>query len=389
MNKQEYINPEYNLIIYNYLSHQATDGEKKILLEWIQESEDNRKLFLEYQKIFNLTLNTSLRGKFSDRRVDSWERFNAKISLQEKKSPAISVNKAFYYLRIAASVIIIFALGSVAAYLLLSKSYSNARLSNITHEIIVPRGGKTEMVLPDGTKVWLNAGSRFRYKGDYGLGNRNVYMEGEGYFSVVKNPQKPFIVNTEGLKIKAFGTSFNVKAYPDEDVVTTTLVEGAVKIVGKDVHISLKPKQVVILQKEGSEFKKIRENDLTSKAGNTNVSQAKKLEVRDVKFNQNVQFESDVNTNIYTSWKDNLWIIESESLKDIAVILERKFNVSVRIDSPELNCFRFTGTFNKETLEQILNVIKLTAPIKYEINKGIVTITEEQKRKATYNKFIK
>ena len=97
--------------------------------------------------------------------------------------------------------------------------------------------------------------------------------------------------------------------------------------------------------------------------------------------------KSDVNTNIYTSWKDNYWIIESESLKNIASVLERKFDVTIRIESAELNQYTFTGTFCKETLEQILDILKLTAPLKYEINEGVVVIKEVKKRKSIYDNF--
>jgi ferric-dicitrate binding protein FerR (iron transport regulator) len=263
----------------------------------------------------------------------------------------------------------------------------NQNLSNIEYEVNAPKGGKSELLLSDGTKVWLNAGSRLRYHADYGINGRIVYLDGEGYFRVVKNPKKPFIVQTSGLKIKAFGTSFNVKAYPEEKFITTTLVEGIVKIEGRGVNLSLAPKEVVIVDKNASKYSTPKNDEKVSIAKKVNTHT--KPEEQEIAINDNVKVASNVNTNIYTSWKDNLWIIESEPLKNIAVILERKFNVIVDIKSSELNQYTFTGTFNNETLEQILDIIKLTAPLNYQINKGVVTITEEQKRKATYNNFIK
>jgi transmembrane sensor len=260
--------------------------------------------------------------------------------------------------------------------------------SNIEYEVIAPRGGKSEIVLADGTKVWLNAGTRLRYRADYGINNRNVSLEGEGYFSVVKNPQKPFIVMTSGYKIKAFGTSFNVKAYPEEKSVTTTLVEGIVKIEGKGVNLSLKPKQVVIVKKEATKLALSLNKPVPLNSKETKMSQPISVMDKKIINTNNVTVTANVNTNIYTAWKDNLWIIESEPLKDIAVIIERKFNVTIDIKSPELNQYTFTGKFNNETLEQILDIFKLTAPLNYQINKGVVTIKEEQKRKATYNNLI-
>jgi ferric-dicitrate binding protein FerR (iron transport regulator) len=378
MSTSDNIEQDYILLINSYLLGQATSEEKQTLLEWLKKSDDNKKLFDQQRKLFALSALSGSDGKFSQRKSEAWERLDASVSAT---SPEPKTRKLAYYFGVAASVIVIFSLG-VLMSMWFSKSKPISDLSKIEHEIIVPKGGQSELVLPDGTRVWLNAGSRFRYKGDYGMDNRNVYLEGEGYFSVIKNPEKPFIVQASGLKIKAFGTSFNVKAYPDEKVVTTTLVEGVVKIEGKGVDISLKPKDVVMLQKTTSIAKNsVEVEEPENKTGNQIQSQEEVVQ----NFNKDVQLESNVNTDIYTSWKDNQWIIDSQSLEDIVVILERKFNVNISIASPELNKYKFTGTFNKETLEQILKVIQLTAPLNYKIDKGVVTITEEQKRKATYN----
>ncbi|MDP4208830.1 MAG: FecR family protein [Bacteroidota bacterium] len=383
MDSQENINQEYKLLIYSYLSNQASEEEKSKLLNWLQESEENRKFYKSCQNLYDLTSVSQVSGKISGNKQGAWNQLKDKIETSDNAENAAKRWKITYRLLAVASVMLFFSLGTIAT-LLLSKGGPNRQLSEVVHEIIVPKGGKSELVLPDGTHVWLNAGSRLRYKGNYGFTNRNVYLEGEGYFSVVKNPQKPFVVDAFGVKIKALGTSFNVKAYPEEREVTTTLVEGKVKIEGKGVNIMLKPKQVVVLTKEAQDCPKGNLPD------DENTTQTQGLgRGSDLAVNNGVKVDSDVNTNIYTSWKDNIWIINSESLENISQILERKFNVTVQIESPRLNQYRFTGRFNKETLEQILNVIELTAPIKYEINKGVVSIKEERKRSANYQDIIK
>lgn len=383
----EDLEPKIKALIIRYLSDQITKDEKSVLLEWLKESDENRRLFIEYRKIFDLSLCANYANRFSERKQDNWKNLNDKIESFEKEEINQKVIRLPYFLKIAAAVLLIF-FGGAATYHWLFGAKSIQNLSNIEYEVTAPRGGKSELVLTDGTKVWLNAGSRLRYMANYGINSREVHLVGEGYFSVVKNPKKPFIVQTSGLKIKAFGTSFNVKAYPEEKTVTTTLVEGIVKIEGKGVNLSMKPKEVVIVGKETPKYApKIRkEAACTTKNVNTprSVPEANEgLQPNTVKLARNV------NTNIYTSWKDNLWIIQSESLENIAVIMARKFNVTVNIKSPELNRYTFTGTFNNETLEQILDIFKLTAPLDYQINKGLVTITEEQKRKATYTNFMK
>jgi ferric-dicitrate binding protein FerR (iron transport regulator) len=296
------------------------------------------------------------------------------------------IKKLKYFLRIAALVILIFSAGALISYWIFrNDSFRNT--GNTKYQILVPRGGKSEVVLSDGTRIWLNAGSKFIYGADYGTDNRNVYLEGEGYFSVISNPAQPFIVNTAGLEIKAYGTSFNVKAYPEEKFVITTLVKGIVKIEGNGLNLSLKPKEVVVLDKKSFELATNGSKHTAYSSSDNGIDHSITEKKEDLSKNQSVQVKSDVNINIYTSWKDNYWIIESESLKNIASILERKFDVTIRIESPELNQYTFTGTFYKETLEQILDILKLTAPLRYEIQEGIVIIKGEHKRKSIYDNF--
>jgi ferric-dicitrate binding protein FerR (iron transport regulator) len=379
----ENLEEKYRLLIWNYLSNQCTFKEKTDLLQWLEQSDENKKLFTEYHKIYELSASINHINKFGRERSGAWEQLNRNLesSLNEKEQQP--TRKIGFYLKIAASIILIFSLGVVTS-ILIPKDTSTYQASNIEHEIIVPKGGKSEIILPDGSKVWLNAGTRFRYKGDYDSDNRNVYLEGEAYFSVVKNPVKPFIVNTSGIKIKAFGTSFNVKAYPEEKYVTTTLEEGVVRIEGKGLDLSLKPKEVVVLSKMYVKSSFSDSSDVIKSQEDKKDFETSSLDEKDVVLKNNIKVETDVNTDIYTSWKDNLWIIESMSLKDIAVILERRFNVVIKIESNELNEYTFTGTFYNETLEQILNVIKLTSPLNYKIDKGVVVIKEEQIRKSLY-----
>jgi transmembrane sensor len=386
MNRLENIEEKYKLLIFNYLLNHANNEEKSDLLTWLEMSEENKNLFEEIRKIFDLSLGANLRGKFSSVKSLSWRQLNEKIELSGSDRNSQKTRNLSFYFKVAAVAILVFSIGAITSLLVFNNN-PNQKLSNIEHEIIVPRGGKSEIILPDGTKVWLNAGTRFRYRGDYGIDNRNVYLEGEGYFSVIKNPAKPFIVQTSNLKIKAFGTSFNVKAYPEEAFVTTTLVEGILKIEGKGIDLSLKPKEVVKLEKEISQLVLSDDKEEVLTPQNKKVEEEEEKDEESFIQNKDIQVQSDVNTNIYTAWKDNLWILESESLKNIAIVLERKFNVTINIESSELDKYTFTGTFNKETLEQILNVIKLTAPLDYQISKGVVVIKEEQKRKSLYNNF--
>lgn len=385
MNTMDNSDQKNKLLIYKYLSHKATPEEKKALLDWLQQSEENIKLFSDYKKLFDLTVNTNYKGKFSHRESDNINQLRQQINPISNRNQHLNKKLKFFY-RFAASILIAFSAGFLIS-LWLSKDNSVQELSSSKYQIIVPKGAKSELVLSDGTKVWLNAGSSFRYGADYGIDNRNVYLIGEGFFSVIKNPDKPFVVNTSGLEIKAYGTSFNVKAYPEEKSVTTTLVEGVVKIEGGGLNLSMKPKEVVVLNKKS--FKVLKDDDKHEpSSSDKEIEQSSSVKQEDVAFDKTIQVKSDVDINIYTSWKDNYWMAESESLENIALFLERKFDVTIRIDSPELHQYTFTGTFHKETLEQILDILKLTAPLKYTIKEGIVVIEEEHKRKSIYDNLV-
>ena len=386
MSTKENSEQKYRLSIYNYLSHKATSKEKKTLLDWLQQSDENRRLFSEYKKILDLTVGLNNKSKFSHRRSDSLNKLRSQINPLAADRNQRKIKKLKYFFRIAASIILIFSAGALAS-LWISRINSVQNLGNTKYQIIVPRGGKSEVVLPDGTRIWLNAGSSFKYGAGYGIDNRDVYLEGEGYFSGIKNSAQPFIVNTSGLEIKAYGTSFNVKAYPEEKFVITTLVEGIVKIEGNGLNLSLKPKEVVVLNKKSFKIATDGNKHATSSLLGKGTGHDRSEKKEDISFDKSVQVKSDVNINIYTSWKDNYWIIESESLKNIASILERKFDVTIHIESPELNQYTFTGTFYKETLEQILDILKLTAPLRYEIKEGNVVIKGEHKRKSIYDNF--
>ncbi|MBN1790004.1 MAG: FecR family protein [Bacteroidales bacterium] len=278
--------------------------------------------------------------------------------------------------KIAALVIIGIGLGSLITYRTISVSNQRFESGNLTHLVMSPKGSNTISILPDGTKVWLNAGTTLKYSNKYGIQNRDVELEGEAYFKVTTDPEMPFTVFTSELKIKAWGTAFNVKAYPDEKVITTTLEEGKVSIQGRGINIILKPKQNVTYQRR--EF--IKSDSTADNTYGTNKPKTPDPIARKPKFD----LLTDVNTQIYTSWKDGQWIIESETLSEVATLMERKFSVTVQIESEGLLDYRFSGTFTNETLEQILNAFRLTAPIEYKIDKGIVTIKQDKKRKENY-----
>jgi transmembrane sensor len=233
-------------------------------------------------------------------------------------------------------------------------------------KIEVSNGSKSKIELPDGTRVNLNSGSFIRYPNNFGGDKREVYFEGEAYFDVKKNKNKPFIVNTGDIKIKVLGTQFNVCAYPDDDNIETTLVKGEVEVyynnkgsLGKK-YVKLKPNQKFIFQKSLLVDQKKQDQHLPTE---------KILEPREP-----VSIENIANTEHYTSWKDDKLEFSNVRFEDLITRLERWYNVSIVILNPEIKNARLSGEFEKETIEQALEALILAVPFQYKMDKNNITI---------------
>ena len=197
----------------------------------------------------------------------------------------------------------------------------------------VPYGQMTNIVLPDGTIVNLNSGSRLSYSSGYGSGKRVVALQGEAFFHVTTDKEHPFLIKTNKLDFRVYGTSFNVEAYPEDDFLNTTLVEGSLGVLSKNgkEHTRLKP---------GENFQYL-ENE-------------KKMEVKKV----------DITT--YTSWKNGLVTFRNESLENIARKIERWYNVEIIIKNSKLKEELYLGTIMKnKPVDQILEVLHLTSSLNY------------------------
>ena len=196
--------------------------------------------------------------------------------------------------------------------------------------------------MPDGTEISMGSQTNFRYDPQYGKEKRVVYLEGEAFFNVAKQKDKPFIVVVNGQEIEALGTKFNVDAYPSDSVVTTTLLEGSIRLVSERVSTStvLTPNQQYIYHKNKGSYK---------------VAQ--------------------VDAALYTSWISGYYYFHEENLEGILARLGNIYGVSFRIQSDKLKERRFTGTFYRgQNIKDILDIINISIPIRYSINNRQVTI---------------
>jgi transmembrane sensor len=248
-------------------------------------------------------------------------------------------------------------------------------------EIKAPFGARTEIVLPDGSTVWLNAGSKIKYMSVFNKDNREIQLSGEGYFKVTKNADLPFDVKTGDLSIQALGTEFNVKSYDDEDIIETTLVEGKIAI-----YQDRKQKGSVYLEPHQQALYVKFNKNLTVR----DLEAVKEAKPDVLTFRKGIMYIAEkIDPVPIVAWKDNRLILKGEELSDLVIKLERKYDVKFVFASEKLKQFRFTGTLENETLTQVLDVIKLSSPIAYTLQGKTVLFFENKHMTEQFNNHLK
>jgi ferric-dicitrate binding protein FerR (iron transport regulator) len=376
---------EIKELIALYLTDELLEAERQMLTDWINKNLDNKKFFDEMTSSWHFagTLKSSMEEESHP--AFSKLEFRIKESLRaqednENESQGQKYKMLKRVLSVAATVLFAFLAGGFVTWFIMSGDrplYLNPQ----TYQVVTPNGTHSELVLADGTKVWLNAGSTLTYTENYNIRSREVNLSGEAYFEVAKNTNKPFLVQSGGLQIKALGTAFNVKAYPDDKVLTATLIEGKIIVAGKSQKegrftYTLQPKQNIAIAKSKESVVK---NVTAEEPSLVSSEKAVTPEL------ENIALESNVNTILYTSWKDRRWVIERASFNDLAVMLERRYNVRIEFNPAEMEGISFTGIIENETLEQVIHILQLSAPLKYQFGKGEVTLGIDQTQLKKFN----
>ena len=214
--------------------------------------------------------------------------------------------------------------------------------SPIFNTLQIPRGGEYFLTLADGTEVWLNAETEIRYPVQFTGDKRVVYLDGEAYFTVAPDKNKPFTVVSTHASASVLGTQFNFRAYPDERDVQTTLVSGSVIMQSEKYkqQIKLVPGEQGVLEKNSAKLMK-----------------------------------QEVNTYLYTAWKDGRFAFRDARLEDLFNILARWYDLSVFYQSPEAKDIRFTGDLNKtDDFKSILKIIEQNERVIFTVNQRTVFI---------------
>jgi len=267
------------------------------------------------------------------------------------------------WFRVAAAVVIV--ASGLGLYLGLRHTapgvYSEAPMAVYTTN----SGERKKIVLPDGTVVLLNAQSRLSVRKEFNGTNRDVLLNGEGFFSVTHNRQKPFNVYTGDLKVKVLGTEFNVKAYDNDASSEVTLLKGAVTMETTqtgNASVTLKPGQKIVYNR-----KLTRKNVETAPTG----SGANLPEM--TLYPYTLTRDS---TIVETAWTQNRIVIQDQELTDVKELLEKWYGVHIVFDDPEIGHYRFTAVFINETIEQALTALQQARTFKYSIQGNKITITK-------------
>ena len=218
------------------------------------------------------------------------------------------------------------------------KSENVAQLTKMYNTVSAPIGGRTKAMLPDGSEVWLNSGSSIQYpllsKQEY----REVKLTGEGFFKVMKNPDKPMLVTTSGMQVKVYGTTFNINAYEDAPNIETALVEGKISI--------------VMLDEKGNPA----DTEYKMKPGELGRLNRKKNTIAITKTN---------NMEVFTGWVNGKYVFKNTQFKEILRKLERLHNVEFVLEDKTIEDYNFDATFEDQNIDRIMEIFAISLPIKW------------------------
>jgi ferric-dicitrate binding protein FerR (iron transport regulator) len=305
----------------------TSEDEKIQLRKWL-EIPGNAKTYEQLRLVNEISTD-----------LTRYKSFDRRSALQQVKA-VIRINKrrrlTGQLQRIAAFLFIPLLLGSlfmVHQYFNLWKDMNNRTL---IEEVSSPAGTRTHFFLPDSSEVWLNASSTIKFPSAFPGNVRLVELNGEGYFKVYKNKHKPFIVKNESVAVTALGTAFNFCGYTEDNSSFITLEEGKIKVQNNHSKEAL-----IVLPGEQVHFSK------------SNGKLAK----------------SAVNVDDFTAWKEGRLVFNQTPLSRVASNLGRSYNVDIELVGSDVANYRYTATFTNESIYQVLELLKLTAPIDFSITR--------------------
>ena len=332
-------NKHIDELIANYLTEGLDKNALDELKTWIAASAENQQYFIRQREIwFSAVSREAVSVYDKDKAFENFRnRVESQKEIQSTSRRGFSLSALWRY---AAVVAIIIAVGCISYW----QGEVNVKDTFADISVEAPLGSKTKLYLPDGTLVWLNAGSRMTYSQGFGVDNRKVELEGEGYFEVKRNEKIPFFVKTKDLQLQVLGTKFNFRDYPEDHEVVVSLLEGKVglkSLLREEKEAVLSPDERAVLNKA----------------------------------NGLLTVESVTASNA-SQWTDGYLFFDEELLPDIAKELERSYNVKIHIANDSLKTFRFYGNFvrREQNIQEVLEALASTEKMQYKIEERNITI---------------
>ena len=332
-------NKHIDELIANYLTEGLDKNALDELKTWIAASAENQQYFIRQREIWFSAVSREAASVYDkDKAFENFRnRVESQKEIQSTSRRGFSLSALWRY---AAVVAIIIAVGCISYW----QGEVNVKDTFADISVEAPLGSKTKLYLPDGTLVWLNAGSRMTYSQGFGVDNRKVELEGEGYFEVKRNEKIPFFVKTKDLQLQVLGTKFNFRDYPEDHEVVVSLLEGKVEL----NNLLREEKEAVLSPDERAVLNKANGLLTVESVTASNASQ----------------------------WTDGYLFFDEELLPDIAKELERSYNVKIHIANDSLKTFRFYGNFvrREQNIQEVLEALASTEKMQYKIEERNITI---------------
>lgn len=325
-------NEHIDHLIIGFLNNELTPSQHEELKLWTAASAENQKHFDDWQELWFSSATNEVLSKYNHEQA--FEDFQARVATLSRR------RFYFRWLRYAAVFLLLVGIGYGSYWY--GMDGVKSQFADITMES--PHGSRSKLILPDGTIVWLNAGSKLTYSQAFGVDNRNVSLEGEGYFEVHKNTELPFLVNSRELTVQVHGTKFNVTNYPETGRAVVSLSEGKVSMYdsnNKDNAYFLSPGQRAVYDKHN---------------GDVHIEQFDTSETK--------------------QWTTGKLKFEGQSLLEIAKTIERVYNVNIHVSGANSNSYHFYGDFDssKQSALDVLNALCKTGKLKYRVTDNEITI---------------
>lgn len=324
---------EIDALIVSYLMGEIGEDDLATLKKWAGESESNASYFDNMKELWVSAISEKAKDKYDARQ--GYDRFKERVNNSSRKRRLHRSNYFYPFVTCCAVCAILFFIGKAI--------YSNSNKPLQYYYVQAPIASTASFILPDGSSIRLNAGSRLTYDSKFGKKERLVHLEGEAYFDVQHDERKTFIVTTERIRVTDLGTSFNIKDYPDDEQSEIALVQGKVSLRTSENGCSLEMAPGEIARVEKS-------------SGKTTIRKG--------------GIESAI------SWISGCYLFEDESLDSITKKLERGFDVNIVIKNKNATKLKFNGYFENgsESVDEILYTLSQTGKISYSKQNGIYYI---------------